>query len=67
MVFEKRHEDLFRHWILGLGSGDIRIATAGSRSEEIVMSNVLFVDYRVQQIQHLINLKPETESVAAGS
>ena len=30
MVFEKIRQDLFRHWILGLGSGDLRINTMGA-------------------------------------
>ena len=31
MVFEKERNDLFRHWILGLGSGDLNISTTGGR------------------------------------
>jgi len=52
---EKYSEDLFRHWILGFGSGDIRISTTGARREEILLPNVLFVDYKVRRIQQLIS------------
>jgi len=59
MVFEKRLEDVFRHWVLGLGSGDIRIATSGARREELVLTNVLFVDRKVQEIQKLLAVTPD--------
>lgn len=59
MVFEKHLEDFFRHWILGLGAGDLRIFTSGSRSEEIYLPNVVFVDRKVALIQRLIAVKPD--------
>ncbi len=31
MVFEKHRNDLFRHWVLGMGSGDINISTTGAQ------------------------------------
>jgi hypothetical protein len=54
MVFEKLRQDLFRQWILGFGSGDIVISTMGAKKEQLHIPNVLFVDYKVQQIQRLI-------------
>jgi hypothetical protein len=59
MVFEQLQEDVFRHWVLGLGSGDIRISTAGARREEIYIPNVLFVNRKVKQIQQLIAMRPD--------
>jgi hypothetical protein len=59
MVFEKHREDLFRHWILGLGSGDLRIHTMGAKREEIYIPNVLFVDAKVAAIQRMIAVKPD--------
>ncbi len=59
MVFEKERQDLFRQWILGLGSGDLRITTTGARHEELVVHNVFFVDWKVQQIQRLIATRPD--------
>jgi len=70
MVFEKHPVDFFRHSILGLGSGDLRIITSGARSEEIYVPNVLFVDRTVAQIQKLIAIKPtenEAPAVTAGT
>ena len=33
MVFEKHREDLFRHWVIGMGSGDLRISTMGASTK----------------------------------
>jgi hypothetical protein len=59
MVFEKHRNDLFRHWILGFGSGDINISTTGAQKTSIYIPNVLFVDHKVQAIQRLIAMKPD--------
>jgi hypothetical protein len=59
MVVEQRQQDLFRHWILGFGSGDIRVSTAGARREELLLPNVLLVNAKVQQMQKLIAMKPD--------
>jgi signal transduction histidine kinase len=59
MVFEKHPADFFKHLILGLGAGDLRIITTGARSEEITVHNVMFVDHKVRQIQKLIAVKPD--------
>lgn len=59
LVFEKRHEDFFRHWILGLGSGDVILMTSGAKHEELQIHNVLFVDSKVRQIQKMIAVKPD--------
>jgi hypothetical protein len=58
MVFEKHRQDLFRHWVLGLGSGDIEISTMGARRETFNIPNVLFVDTKLHQIQQMIAEKP---------
>ena len=54
MVVTKRRSDLFRHWVLGLGSGDIVVKTAGAASQEFHLPNVLFVGSKVNLIQQLI-------------
>jgi hypothetical protein len=58
MVFEKHREDLFRHWILGLGSGDIQITTVGARRETVYVPNVLMVNAKIDAIQRMIAAKP---------
>ncbi len=59
MVFEKHRQDLFRHWIIGFGSGDIEISTTGARRETFSIPNVLFVDSKVGEIQHMIAMQPD--------
>lgn len=59
MVFEKRRQDLFRHWVLGLGSGDIEISTTGARRETFNIPNVLFVDEKITAIQKMIAMQPD--------
>lgn len=59
MVLEKHRDDLFRHWLLGLGSGDLMIQTNSGTREQIEVSNVLFIGSKVQAIQQLIAEVPE--------
>jgi hypothetical protein len=59
MIVEQRQLDLFRHRILGFGSGDIRISTSGARREDLFLPNVLFVNSKVREIQRLAAMKPD--------
>ncbi len=59
MEFERKQQDIFRHWILGLGSGDIHFLTAGPHREEFVLTNVPFVAAKVREVQRLIAIKPD--------
>lgn len=56
VALQKRRSDLFRHWILGLGSGDL-VVTVPNMSKEIVLPNVLFVDYKVRVIADLMKTR----------
>jgi hypothetical protein len=62
MVFEKHQEDLFRHWVLGMGSGDLQISTTGAKRETIDVSNVLFVNHKLDKIQRMIAIKPDNDT-----
>jgi hypothetical protein len=55
MTLEKHRSDLFRHWILGLGSGDMTVKTA--RGDHFDLHNVLFVGRKVAMIEDLIREK----------
>jgi hypothetical protein len=61
MVFQKQRSDLFRHWILGFGSGDLVIRPAGGAAH-IDLPNVLSVGRRVREIEKKL---AEKEVVAA--
>ncbi len=49
IVFQKQRSDIFRHYILGFGSGDLIIRPQGK--EHIELHNVLQVSRRVREIE----------------
>lgn len=59
-----RQDDFFRHWIIGLGSGDLHIQTMGGRGVEINVVNILFVGAKIFEIQRLIATKPDVPQQA---
>ena len=63
MAMEKHREDLFRHWLLGFGSGDLRITTSGAIPQQINMPNVTFVGFKVVKIQRLISSIPDGDQL----
>lgn len=54
MVVHKRRDDLFRHWILGFGSGDLIVRTGGANPQTFELPNVLFVGRKLQMAQQLL-------------
>ena len=58
MAFEKERQDLFRQWVIGLGTADLQIATMGAHRENLTIPNVLFADAKVRRIQKLIAMHP---------
>ena len=63
MTIQKQRSDLFRHWILGLGSGDLIVRTSGAQAHHFDMPNVLFVGQKVKQIEEMLR----SRQVVAGS
>jgi hypothetical protein len=57
MTLERHYTDLFRHWVLGLGSGDLVVRTTGAQAHQFDMPNVLFIAKKVQQIEELLKTK----------
>ena len=55
MVFQRERNDLFRHWILGFGSGDLVIRPPGK--DPIHLPNVLFVGSKVDAIEEMLREK----------
>jgi hypothetical protein len=62
MTLQKQRSDLFRHWILGLGSGDLIVKTSGAQAHQFEMDNVLFITKKVQQIEEMLKKKSVIES-----
>lgn len=59
MLFEKLRDDPFRHWLLGMGSGDLVINTSGAEHERLQISNVLRLDGILHRLQNMISERPE--------
>lgn len=62
MVVAKRRSDLFRHWLLGFGSGDLIVKTSGAHAQQIEMHNVLFVGSNLKLVQDML----QTREVVSG-
>jgi hypothetical protein len=54
VVLEKKRNDLFRHWLLGLGSGDLHVRTSGPSNLDFDLPNVAFIGSKLTRIQDLI-------------
>jgi hypothetical protein len=61
LAFTKLRDDLFRHLILGIGSGDLMMdpmKTGGASKEDLAIHNVLFISNKLHQIEELISKQP---------
>jgi hypothetical protein len=57
LAFEKQRDDLFRHWLLGFFSGDLIVRTSGAEHETIRLPNVLWIGWRLDEVQKLLSEK----------
>jgi hypothetical protein len=64
LLLEKKRNDLFRHWLLGLGSGDLHIRTAGPANLDFELFNVLFIGSKMARIQDLLREKEVANQTA---
>jgi hypothetical protein len=62
MSVQKQRSDLFRHYILGLGSGDLIVKTSGAQAHNFDLPNVLFISQKVQQIETMMKQKQVVET-----
>jgi hypothetical protein len=62
MTLERQRSDLFRHWVLGLGSGDLIVKTSGAQAHQFDLPNVLFIGRKVQMIEQLLKTKQVLEA-----
>jgi len=63
LSLEKRRNDFFRHWLLGLGSGDLHVKTGGAANIEFDLPNVPFIGTKLARIQDVLR---EREMAAQG-
>lgn len=57
LLLEKKRDDLFRHWLIGLGSGDLRVKTGNPSNMNFELNNVLFIGSKLARIQELLREK----------
>jgi hypothetical protein len=57
MVVVKRRSDLFRHLLLGMGSGDLFVKTAGANAQQFEMQNVLNVANKLRLVQEMLQTR----------
>jgi hypothetical protein len=58
MSLHKVQDNRFRHWLLGLGTGDLHIATTGAESVVLDVRNVTSIDRKLVTIEHLVAMSP---------
>jgi len=54
LTLERQRGDIFRHYFLGLGSGDMTVKTTGAQAHHFDLYNVLFIKNKMQQIERLL-------------
>lgn len=62
MVVQKHRDALFRHWLLGFGSGDLTVHTAGANAKQFEMPNVLNIDRKLNLIHTMLQEREVTSS-----
>jgi hypothetical protein len=58
MTVEKLRDDIFRHGLLGFGSGDLVLHSPSAGREDLVISNVLNIGAKVERLQKLVAQRP---------
>jgi hypothetical protein len=54
MRVEKVTDDVFRHWLLGFGSGDLRVKTSGTNASEFEIPNVVLINRKLDLIRRML-------------
>lgn len=58
MLFEKLRDDPFRHWLLGLGSGDLVVTLHDASNGKLQIPNVCVVDRVLPRLQRMVSERP---------
>ena len=56
-VVEKKRSDVFRHWLLGFGTGDLLIRVGGPNGPAIELENVINIGRKLKLIDRLLKEK----------
>jgi hypothetical protein len=57
ILLDKKRNDVFRHWLLGCGAGDLHIKTGGPSNLNFEFHNVLLIGAKLNRIQNLLREK----------
>lgn len=61
MIVEKHRDDLFRHWLLGFGSGDLSVRVGGVNGPKFELPNVTGIDRKLSLIQQMVQEREVVE------
>lgn len=64
LSLRKERDDLFRHWLLGLGTGDLHVKTGHPTNMDFELNNVLFIGTKLSRIQEMLREKEVTHEPA---
>jgi len=59
-IVEKKRNDVFRHWLLGFGTGDLVVRVGGPTGPTIELENVIAINRKLPLIQRLVKEKSIT-------
>jgi hypothetical protein len=65
LLLTKERDDLFRHWLLGLGTGDLHVKTGTPSNLDFELNNVILIGTKLARIQELLREKEITHDTAA--
>jgi len=51
---DKHTDDLFRHWLLGFGSGDLTVKTSGTNAAQFEIPNVIAINRKLEMIRRML-------------
>jgi hypothetical protein len=54
IVVERHRDDLFRHWLLGFGSGDLTVRIGGPSPQQLEWANVLWIGRKLRLIHTML-------------
>jgi hypothetical protein len=60
MTLQKKPSDFLRHYLLGLGAGDLLVHAAGAQGHQIDLPNVVFINAKLRRIETLLKTKNVT-------
>jgi hypothetical protein len=59
-LVEKKRSDVFRHWLIGFGTGDLVIRAGGNNGQEIELENVVNINRKLEVINYMLQHKAVT-------